>query len=1097
MRRAILLLLLFLGASAQLAIAQTRHVKGKVNDEKGTGIANAGVGIKNTSTGTITDVDGNFDIDMPDGDKILIIQAIGFTTREVEVTGNAVIVTMKSSSKVLNETVVTALGIKRESKTLAYATQTVGGDQMNKSGSGNALGELDGKVAGLQVINSSGDPGAGTYVRLRGITSLTGDNQPLIVIDGIPMDNSINNYDPTNSGFQAGGANGNLTGGSMSSNRGLDINPNDIESINVLKGPAATALYGLKAASGVLMITTKKGNSGGAKGMHVTVNSSYSVDMVNKLPEMQNKYSEGADGLYRDNYNNSATPTVNPKKFSWGAEIDTLMRTGVSNVYDPNGKIVGKSNPLGKYAATPYDAFKFFQNGYTANNNVAISGGDDKNSYRVSLGNMHQNGTMPTAKYDKTTFGISGQSAVNDKLTISGSAYYTGSGNDKIQQGSNTSGIMLGLLRTPPTFDDSYGNSNGATSPNAYTLPNGNQRNYRGGGGYDNPYWTVNRSPSHDDLNRAYGFGQANYKVNNWMDLTYRLGGDVYSQSSKQSYDIGSNGVASGGGMINLIDYFNRQFNSDFIVNMHKTFNKDFGGSVIVGENYFSQVSSTRFVQGTNLTLPNFLDISNATALLSSEGESKLRRSAWYGQAEGGYKNMLYVTLTGRDETSSTLPEKNNNFFYPSAGLSFIFTEPLGLSGSNTLSYGKFRMSYAQAGKDASAQGLTTPFGPAKLQDGFTSGLAWPINGISGFQQSNSVTVLGNPDLKPEHTNSYELGTDLSFFHNKISFSGTYYYALTTDAIIQVPVAYSTGYAAALMNVAKISNQGVELTINTTPIKTKYGLRWDLSFNYSKNINKVINLANGVTNLFVGGFQNGSIVDIPGQPAGLIYGTKFVRDTKTGKYLINDDKTDPGFGMPIVDPNATNQVIGNTNPDWIGSIISNLSYKGLSLGIQIAIRQGGQMWDGTRGAMDYFGTAGETVDRTKTTTFSGIAGHLDATGNIVSTGNQVTTSAVANQYYWQNIGNSFTGPTESTVEDASFIKLRQISLTYALPSAISKKMHFQSVAVSAFANNIILWTAYKGVDPETSLAGPSNAQGLDYFNSPGIKSYGLRLNLGL
>ena len=1100
MKKTVLLLFVILAGCAQIAFAQSRHVKGKVLDEKGIGLPGAGITIKNTTTGTVTDVDGKFELDVPDGDDILIVQAVGYATQEATITGNAVMVNMKSQSKELHETVVTALGIKRESKTLAYATQTVGGDQMNKSGSGNPLSELDGKVSGLEVINASGDPGAGTFLKLRGTTSLTGDNQPLIVVDGIPLDNSINNYDPTGSGFQASGANGNLTGGSQPTNRGLDINPNDIESINVLKGPAATALYGIRAASGALIITTKKGNSPGTKGMHVTVNSSYSVEQVNKLPSLQNQFSQGSDGLYRDNYNNSPTPTVNPKKFSWGAAIDTLYRNGISNEYDPNGKVVGKSDPSAKIPVTPYDPYKFFQNGMTQNNNVAVSGGDGTNSYRVSLGNLHQTGVAPKTKYDKTTFGLSGQSAINDKLTVSGSVTYIGSGNDKVQQGSNTSGVMLGLLRTPPTFDNSYGINNAASSSDAaaYLLADGGQRNYRGGVGYDNPYWNVNRNPSHDDLNRAYGYTQANYKLADWIDLTYRLGGDVYSQSSKQAYDIGSNGVAGGAGEINLIDYFNRQFNSDFIVNMHKTFNKDWSGSLLLGQNYFSQVSSTRFAQGTNLTLPDFLDMSNATSVLASESEGKLRRSAWYGQAEADYKNMLFLTVTGRDETTSTLSANNNNFFYPSAGLSFIFTEPLGLSGSKTLSFGKLRISYAQVGKDAPSQALQTYFKSASIVDGFTTGLAWPINGYSGYQLSSTTTVIGNPDLKPEHTNSYEAGTDLAFFHNKISLNATYYYSLTTDAIIQVPVAYSTGYGAALLNAAEISNHGLELTLNTTPIKTKWGLKWDLSFNWSKNVNKVIKLANGVDNLFVGGFQNGSIVDVPGQPAGMIYGTTYIRDPKTGQLLINDNKSDPGYGMPIVDPNAQNKIIGNTNPDWIGSIVSNLSYKGFTFGFQIAIRQGGQMWDGTRGALDYFGTAGETANRNGTEVFSGILGHLDpVTGNVVSTGNKNTIAAPTNQYYWQNIGNSFVGPTESNVEDASFIKLRQISLTYALPLSVASKAHFQSISLTAYADNIILWTKYKGVDPETSLAGPANAQGLDYFNNPGVKSYGLRLNLGL
>ena len=1091
MKKIVLLLFVMLAATAQLAYAQSRHVKGKVLDEKGIGVPGAGITIKNTTTGTVTDVDGNFELDVPTGDNLLVIQAIGYASQEAQITGTGVVVNMKSQIGQLHETVVTALGIKREAKTLSYATQTVSGEDMNKSGSGNPLGELDGKVSGLEVINSSGDPGSGTFLKMRGVTSLTGDNQPLIVIDGIPVDNSINNYDPTNGGFGAGGAGGNGVGGSQATNRGLDINPNDIESISVLKGPEASALYGIRGQHGVLMITTKKGNSAGNKGIHVDVNTSMSVDQVNKLPELQNKYSEGSGGTY--SY---------PNRTAWGAKMDTLMwtgPTGVKNTIDPHGNIVGKSDPTGKIPVTPYNPYKFFQNGMTTNNNVAISGGDEKNSYRVSLGNLHQTGIIPKSKYDKTTFGLSGQSAVTEKLTVSGSVSYIGSGNDKVQQGSNTSGIMLGLMRTPPSFDNSYGISNAASSSDAsaYLFPHGTQRNYRNGGGYDNPYWTVNRNPSRDDLNRSYGYGQASYKLADWIDLNYRLGGDVYSQSSKQAYDIGSNGVVGGAGEINLIDYANRQFNSDFIINMHKTFNKDLSGSLLLGENYFSQVSSTRFTQGTNLTLPYYLDISNATAVVASETEQKLRRMAWYGQGEMDYKNMLFLTVTGRNETTSTLPASKDNYFYPSAGLSFIFTEPLGLSGSKTLSYGKLRLSYAQVGNEPQVQSLIPYYRSAGTPDGFTTGLTWPINGYTGYQLSSITEIIGNPNLKPEHTNSYEVGTDLSFFHNKVSLNATYYYSLTSDAIISVPIAYSTGFSYAWMNAAQISNHGLELTLSTTPVKTKWGLRWDLGFNWSKNVNKVIQLAPGVDNLLVGGFQNGSIVDVAGQPAGMIYGTRYIHDTKTGQLLINDDKTDPGYGLPIADPSAKNSVIGNTNPNWIGSIISNLSYKGFTFGFQIAIKSGGQIWNGTKGALDYFGTAKETENRDGTQVFSGIAGHLDANSNIVSSGTKNTAVGKTDQYYWQNIGNSFVGPTEANVEDASFIKLRQLSLTYALPQSIITKAHIQKLSLTLFMNNIILWTKYSGVDPETSLIGPANGQGLDYFNNPGIKSYGVRLNLGL
>ena len=462
--------------------------------------------------------------------------------------------------------VVTALGIKREKRSLGYATQSIGSDQLNKSGSGNPLSELSGKASGITVINSAGDPGAGTYVRLRGVTSITGNNQPLMVIDGVPVDNSINNFDPTNLGFKASGANGDLTGGAQPSNRGIDINPNDIESVTLLKGPAATALYGIQAASGAILITTKKGSAiPGRHGASVTLNSSVTFDKVSNLPSLQNQFSQGSGGQYSGPENGGS--------ISWGAAIDTLSWDGSTDYpFDKHGHIVGKSDPSAKIPVVPYDTYSFFKTGVTYNNNIALSGGNDRGAYRMSLGNLYQTGIIPKSKYVKSTFSISGQSKLTNKLNASGGVTYTNSANDKVQQGSSLSSIMLGLTRTPPTFDNSNGLSNPANDPRSYSFTDGSQRNYRGGGGYDNPYWTVNKNPYRSDLDRVFGYGQVTYDLFDWMNFTYRLGGDIYSQSDKNAYDIGSNQFPSG--VIYLVDYFNRQFNSDFTINMKKTLQK-------------------------------------------------------------------------------------------------------------------------------------------------------------------------------------------------------------------------------------------------------------------------------------------------------------------------------------------------------------------------------------------------------------------------------------------------------------------------------------------------------------------------------------------
>ena len=544
---------------------------------------------------------------------------------------------------------------------------------------------------------------------------------------------------------------------------------------------------------------------------------------------------------------------------------------------------------------------------------------------------------------------------------------------------------------------------------------------------------------------------------------------------------------------------------------MHKKLNKDFDGALLVGYNYFTLNQNTRYAVGSGLSVPGFLDMSNATSTQAGETEGKKATQAFYAQATLNYQRMLYLTLTGRNETSSTLPLANNTFFYPSASLAWVFTELDALKANNVLSFGKLRFSYADVAKDPGIYALTTPFSTATFKDGWTGGITFPVNGTAGYQISSAIATVGNPNLKPENTNSYEYGVDLSFLQNRIGLSATGYYAKSTDVIFPVSLPYSTGFSSEEFNAATITNKGLELSLTTTPIKTK-DIHWDLNVNWSKNVNNVVSLYSGIPTYFMGGFGNGEAgtYAIAGQPLGVIYGstTPHVKlNDLSSPLLINDDKTDPGYAQPLAGGAGPNLVIGNPNPEWIGSVVTSFAYKGLTLGAQIDIKHGGDMWNGTRGALKNKGTAGVTANRGSTTTFQGLMGHLDANGNVVhydGLGNEVagagaanTTSSVYSQYYWQNIGNSFAGGQETDIEDAGFTRLRQVSLTYDFPKHILGKSGISNLSVTLFANNLILITKYDGVDPETSLTGASNNQGLDYFNNPGTKTYGIRLNVGL
>jgi len=467
---------------------------------------------------------------------------------------------------------------------------------------------------------------------------------------------------------------------------------------------------------------------------------------------------------------------------------------------------------------------------------------------------------------------------------------------------------------------------------------------------------------------------------------------------------------------------------------------------------------------------------------------------------------MLFLTLSARRETSSTLPEAHNSFFYPSAGLAFEFTRLSGLASSNVLNYGKIRLSAAQVGKDAPIQALKTYFTQASITDGFTTGIQFPIGGAAGYQISSTIATIGNPNLEPENTKAFEAGADLGFLKNRIQLNATAYYSKTTKQILIVPIAYSTGWAAEVLNAGDLTNKGLEITLTGTPVKTA-DFNWDITLNWSRNINKVTSLAAGIQKLLIAGFQNGEVDAIVGKAFGQIYGSIYQRSepgNMSSPRLINDTKGDPGYAMPIV--SSQNEPIGDVNPEWTGSVVNTLTYKDFSLTAQLDIRRRGDIWNGTRGALSYFGTSAETANRGQAVTFQGVLGHLDPDGNVVhyegtaeisKPGAVNTIATTYSQFYWQNIGSSFIGPAEPSVEDGSFVRIRQVTLSYSLPKELLQRIHFSNATISVFAINPKLWTKYKGVDPETSLAGPANGQGLDYFNNPGTKSYGVRLALGL
>jgi TonB-linked SusC/RagA family outer membrane protein len=1075
-----LLLVLFWVCIALGAVAQTRTISGTVK-ARSDGQPLPGVSVKaaGSSNGASTNGTGAFTIIINDDTKSLVFTSVGYVTQTIPVENLSVLnVLLVEDSRQLGEVVVTALGIRRETKALGYAAQGVQGSDLTKADQGDVLKSLSGRIAGVQVTSSSGTPGAASYIQLRGANSLTGNNQPLFVIDGNPINNSQNA-----SGDPASGGNNLLTGAS-NSNRGSDIDPSNIESITILKGPAAAAIYGIEAANGAIVITTKRGQAGLTQ---VEFNTGISLDVVNRLPKLQNQWVKGSGGVL--------APFSSTNRFSWGPHVKDVSWTGVSNQHDSHGDLVLNTDPRAQIPFVPYDNLNnFFRTGSTFTNAVALSGGNDRATYRTSISNNYSNSIVPLQHFQRTSVAFAGDLKISEKLKIGSSVNYITSDGNMPQQGSNASGIMLGLTRTPISFDNSNG-AKSADDPSAFLLPNGQVRSYRNSI-YDNPYWTINKNPYTTYLSRLLANLQLDYNLGKGFSALYRAGLDTYQDNHHQYYEIQS-GEAPGG---KIYDdrYTYRSLNSDLILTYTRQISQKLRFDAKIGGNLYGRKMNQLYVQGDGLASPGYDNIYNAISIKSANLIVPYRKEGLYYDLNLSYDNMLYFETTGRNDWTSTLPKGNNSFFYPSANLSFVFSELAGLKGSNVLSFGKVRASVAQVGKDPSAFLTNSFFVPTTFQDGYTTGISFPSNGIPSFSQN---IILGNPDLKPEKTTAYELGTQLQFFKNRLGFDVTGYYSKGKDLIVRSPIAGSTGYQFITLNSGSVSNRGLELQITGTPLKTN-DFEWSTFLNYSMTRSKVLALADGVQQITLNGFTGVVIAQLPGQQAGTIYGTGYTRD-ESGNIVI-DDRPGTNAGYPVIN-SSDEKRIGNPNPKFLMGLGNTLNYKGLSLYTLFDWKFKGDVWNGTRGSLAAIGTSDLTNDRGSNKVFKGVSGHLNANGDLVhfdGSGVEVPGAGAANtknvpldEAWYTGNGGGFGNLSESFVEDGSYIKLREVSLSYDFKKVFARfsKPFIKSMTAGLYARNIIIWTPYHGIDPETSLTGASSAQGLDYFNNPGTSSYGLNL----
>ena len=1080
------------------ASAQVRTITGKVTnagDKKAMG--GVKVTVKGTLRGAFTKQDGTYSITAPADASKLVFEYIGFKKKEVAISGDNVDVALAEDILQTEELVVTAIGIKQEKKALGYSVQEIKGAEVAGSREVSVAQGLAGKVAGVQIINSSGSAGASAAIRIRGAASITGNNEPLWVVDGVPIDNQV---------FQTEGG----TRGVDQSNRAIDINPDDIEDIAVLKGAAASTLYGIRASNGVILVTTKRGKE--SSNMNVSYSFNIGFDNVNKLPEIQTLWGQGE-------FNFSNPSAFRPAQFrgpgsgalrSWGGLVDTLRWSGnapstwtaANPFWDRRGSIVGQSvNPNGERVQAINHLDQYFQTGQTLNHSLSLNGGSSFGSYFFSLSRMDQTGIVPNNSFDRTTLRFNGQANFTKEFTAFGSIGYTNSGGTRIQRGSNTSGVMLGLARTPITFDYAGFGTN-PRDRSSYFFPDGRQRTFIGFGSFDNPYFTAFENPFRDRVDRMQATLELKYQPLTWLNILYRAGTDFYSERRKQIFHNASTfAIVGNNGAVAEDNYFNQDLNSDLVAT--GTFDLGEGLNIIarVGQNFYQYYNQNVYQQGTGLSLPEFYNVAATTTQITREFQTIRRTAAVYGDVSVSYKNWAFLNGSIRNEWSSTLPVSTRSFLYGSASASLVFTEMLGMPEDGFLGFGKIRGSYGVVGNSAPAYVLNTVFVSPGIGDGWTSfgATPFPFNGRGGFLQSVNI---GNPDLRPELLTEFEVGTELRFLNGFLSLDLSYFQRVSSDLILPVPVATSSGFSSIRLNAGQISNTGVE-ALATFNFYRDNDLRVDLTLNFTSIRNNVDNLAQGVPQVGLGGFNSAAAFAIAGRPYSATFGFGYYKDDQ-GRVLIQgptlaNGQPNPRAGLPVgQDP--TQKYLGDPYPTWTGGVRPTISYKGITLTALLDIRQGGLMWNGTRAAQNNYGITKETENRTDRGPLDGVLTVADPTapGGWRTTGmpNNIPLASPTdpNAYrrvedYYRNFHNTFSNIGEPFMEDMSWLRLREVSLTYALPNSVFDGSIVRGLSFNVTGRNIWLSTRFSGIDPETNLLGANNAQGLEYYNMPNTRSW--------
>lgn len=1035
-------LFLTVGVQAQA----TGSITGTVTDSTtGEVLPGVNVVVQDLNLGGATNAQGQYTIsDVPAGNHTLTASFVGYDRKEipVEVSSGETVqvdIALASTAVGLEEVVVTSLGIEREERSLGYSVQEVDAAEIAASQESNIVNALDAQAAGLQITSSSGQPGSSSRIVIRGVSSLTGNNQPLFVVDGVPISNAEDELP----GFA-------LETGSAS-NRALDIDPNIVENVSVLKGASATALYGQRAANGVILIETKSGRGGQFR---LNYSNSFRWDQ----PILQGKQDEYLLGLDRKftnglpseqgGYLESGFPGSEPGQVtrSWGPHKDNVSQEvlndlGVSeiNTYDPRER--------------------FYETGLLVENSLNASGGSELGNYFLSVSHLDQTGTIPSTELERLNFSAKLNTDLTSSLHSTTSFKYTHTDNGWQQGGwgSVTQTLIewpINYPMTPVTRDDgSY-----------LTL----------GEHTDTPFWNVRETGFQSNVTR-YIFNQTvRYDITDRLHISEQVGYDQYTDSRWEHRNSRPR-YASDGSMFEE-KIVREQITSELTLNLEEiSLFGDFGVSGVVGNQINIRNYSTVGISASEQNIADFFHVSNFNNTNTSQYESHRRLLGLFSQLRFNYSDYLFFTLTGRNDWSSTLPDHNQSFFYPSASLGFVFTDMLGLDDSSFLDYGKLRLSAAQVGSDAPPYSISTTFsqaGATVWEAASSNGLEFPFRGVNAYLRGGS---LGNPDLQPEITTSYEAGLNLRAFNGRAELDVAYYTKTTDEQIFSVPTSSATGYSSVLRNAGSLRNKGIEVMLRGTPLEIG-DFSWDLRVNWSRNQNEVVSLAPGVESIYLAGYAWPQVRIEPGEGYGIIWGNAYQRNDE-GQLLIGDD------GMPLIA--ETQQNIGNIQPDWLGNLRTSFNYKGFGLTALVNVQQGGDILNFDKNYTIASGYAEITENRYDQYVWPGV----DA-----DTGEPNTIEVTRDMEFWEE----YAGVHENQVEDASYIKLQRVTLSYQVPQNLIGATPFRSLEVYATGRNLWIGSDFSYGDPEGSTYGTANGgRGYYFWVTPSNRSYSVGLRLGV